>query len=460
MGKKSPKRKQFGFVDLDTDVPSLIFQRAFNFFQNEIVGQDRSARYLIDALELYQAGLRNPDRPIFVGLLAGPSGVGKTLLARVLAKYLFGDYESFTKIRCVEYVNGHEVSNLSGAPPGYIGYTTDPRQLKLSQFNIDKFDFRKKLYSGQLGENILKRMADIKTAYLLKKKDLEEELQQLSGKEDFSVADEDRIHEIKNRLESIDNQVKSWDRALKKGQDYFRGIDESLLYQYYENWAGDLRMISVVLFDEIEKASNTVYNQLLEIMGSGQLEVGGSVTSFRNSFILMTSNIGNGAIREILSHESNKIGFRALERNRGNPETVDREIYDVVKKEASNYFSPEFLGRIDKLIVFRPLSRDALSAIFDLEIKKFCNLLASSGIPVVVKFTDEAKDLILNEATEHPEWGARMVEKKLDRHLRLILARFYNRGVIKRGDLIQISLKNGTLHFQKNSDDSQEIIKP
>src|SRR5581483_2825005 len=289
-----------------------------------VVGQDDAIAAVSDAVRRARAGLKDPNRPIGSFIFLGPTGVGKTLLARALAEFLFDDESAMTRIDMSEYMEKHTVSRLIGAPPGYVGYEE----------------------GGQLTESVRRRP-----------------------------------------------------------------------YQ-------------VILFDEIEKAHPDVFNILLQILEDGRLTDGqGRTVDFKNTLLIMTSNVGSAQIQEWVAAGLpwEQIKERAIELLRGT-------------------FRPEFLNRIDEIVVFHPLTREHLKQIVELELAGVQRRLADRHITLEV--TDEAKAYLGREGYD-PVFGARPLRRTIQREVENALARLVLSGEIRDGDTVRIDVGPRGLTFER-----------
>jgi ATP-dependent Clp protease ATP-binding subunit ClpB len=285
--------------------------------RQRVVGQEDALRAVANAVRRSRAGLQDPDRPMGSFIFLGPTGVGKTELARALAEFLFDDERAMVRIDMSEYQEKHTVSRLVGAPPGYVGYEE----------------------GGQLTEAVRRR------AY------------------------------------------------------------------------------SVVLFDEIEKAHHEVFNVLLQLLDDGRLTDGqGRTVDFRNTLVIMTSNLGS-------------------ELWMGNREEVDRETITHVMRA---HFRPEFLNRIDEIVVFHPLSRADIAAIVDIQLRRFAKLLAERGFQLEVS---EVGREYLAETGYDPDFGARPLKRAIQRALQDPLAMQLLSGGFQEGDLIRVDRTGEGLTF-------------
>ncbi|MFZ2488548.1 MAG: ATP-dependent Clp protease ATP-binding subunit [Anaerolineae bacterium] len=288
-----------------------------------VIGQNEAIMAISKAVRRARAGLKDPKRPIGTFMLLGPTGVGKTLLAKTLAEFLFGSEEALIKLDMSEFMERHNVSRLVGAPPGYVGYDE----------------------GGQLTEAVRRRP------------------------------------------------------------------------------------YSVVLLDEIEKAHPEAQNMLLQIMEDGHLsDAKGRRVDFRNVILVMTSNVGANLIKR-----ASKLGFAFTTdedaKREQEYETMRERVTDALKQQ----FRPEFLNRLDGIMVFRHLTRDELTSIVDLELKRVYNQLLEHDITLVL--TPEAK-LFLAEEGYDPEFGARPLRRVVTDHVEDKLSEGMLAGAFKAGDTV------------------------
>jgi ATP-dependent Clp protease ATP-binding subunit ClpC len=266
--------------------------------------------------------MKDPRRPIGSFIFIGPSGVGKTELARALANFLFGDEEALVRIDMSEYREQHTVSRLFGAPPGYVGYEE----------------------GGQLTEAIRRRP------------------------------------------------------------------------------------YRVVLFDEIEKAHPEVWNALLQILDDGRLTDGqGRVVDFRNTVLIMTSNLGTEFVRK-----GGTLGF--LQRTDSDEE---RQAHDKIEQALKTTFRPEFLNRIDEVIMFSPLTLDQMRFIVDIQMKEIQGRLAENGLKVLL--TEDAREWLANAGYD-PNFGARPLRRALQKHVESPLSIRLLSGEFKTGETVWVDV--------------------
>ena len=294
-----------------------------------VVGQKDAVVALAKSLRRARADLKDPKRPIGCFALLGPTGVGKTLLARTLAEQMFGSVQNLIQLDMSEYMEKFTVSRLIGSPPGYVGYEE----------------------GGQLTEKV-------------------------------------------------------------RRQPY-----------------------SVVLFDEIEKAHPDVMNMLLQILEEGKLTDSlGRVVDFRNTIILLTSNVGSDVLRK-----SNVMGF-AKASDAADYETMRGKTLDEAKK----FFRPEFLNRLDDIIVFRTLGKPELVTILELEIKKVLERIARKNVRIVLD--DKSKDFLIEKGFD-PQYGARPMRRAVERYLEDPLAEEILRGTLIEGEPVQVTVDADKLRF-------------
>ena len=460
-------------IKLDTEAMGPEEKKILDFMKDRIKGQDRALRYIAQAWNRFFSPLRNPDKPIFSGLLLGPAGVGKTLLAETIAEYICGDPKGFTKIDCAELSEPHEVARLKGSPPGYVGYVSqedDPSGSRyvLSQYSIDKYHLQ------HLAETHKKEAKDLRTKSKevgeesKKNSELEKELEArlkqcrkrslklekrlafIKSKKQNSPGLEKAIHKLRLEKASLEKRIKEINAHISQRRlEFFyrwkKASEEGWIFDpenpVWEN------IFSVILFDEIDKADEAIYHLLLEIMDKGRFQLGnGSVTYFKNSLILMTGNIGSQFIGNLLD-PGNKLGFRSPTE----PEfaDIDKQIYETTMEEAAKVFRPEFLGRVDKKIIFRPLSYQNMKDILDMLIGRLNDSLARNGHPVLI-VEDPAKNYILGRALKYPQEGAREIETRFNDYIKDKLISLIQNNQAAKGDIITVKLEE--------SGDDQKII--
>jgi ATP-dependent Clp protease ATP-binding subunit ClpC len=299
-----------------------------------IVGQEEAVAAVAEAVRRSRAGLADPNRPDGSFLFLGPTGVGKTELARALAEALFGDESLMVRFDMSEFQERHTVSRLVGAPPGYVGYEE----------------------AGQLSEAVRRRP------------------------------------------------------------------------------------YAVLLFDEIEKAHPDVFNILLQILDDGRLtDAQGRTVDFKNTIVIMTSNIGADRIQEYA-------------RTGGEFEALKEELMDVLRAS----FRPEFINRIDEIIVFRALTDEQLGEITKLLLDRLTRRLRAQRIEV--EFSGGAVKLLAEEGFD-PQFGARPLRRTIQRRVENELSRLLLGGAVQPGDRVIVSVEGGDLDFEVESGGARELVE-
>jgi ATP-dependent Clp protease ATP-binding subunit ClpC len=298
-----------------------------------VIGQHDAVSSICKALRRSRADLKDPRRPIGTFLLLGPTGVGKTLLARTLAENMFGDAKSLIQLDMSEYMEKFNVSRLVGSPPGYVGYEE----------------------GGQLTEKVRRNP------------------------------------------------------------------------------------YSVVLFDEIEKAHPDVWNMLLQILEEGKLtDSVGRVINFRNAIILMTSNVGSDTIKK-----QSTMGFSTI-----TDESTYERMREKIIDESKRVFRPEFLNRLDDIIVFRSFTKADLVRILTLEVDKVIERLRHKNLHL--KLDDKATDFLVDKGYD-PQYGARPMRRAVERFFEDPLAEEILKGNLHEGDLILVTTEGDKLVFKQNA---------
>ncbi|MBC8282320.1 MAG: AAA family ATPase, partial [Nitrospinae bacterium] len=307
----------------------------------QVIGQDDAVRLVSNSIRRARAGLQDPNRPIGSFMFLGPTGVGKTQLARSLAEFLFQDEQAMVRVDMSEYMEKHSVSRLIGAPPGYVGYEE----------------------GGYLTEHVRRKP------------------------------------------------------------------------------------YTVVLLDEIEKAHADVFNLFLQILDEGRLTDGqGKTVDFKNTVILMTSNLGSQFIE--------KSGLEALEKETAGEasEVWEREyekVQDSVRQELRNHFRPEFINRIDDIVLFKNLSRDQIQDIVEVQMQDLRKRLAERNISLTM--SDKAKEM-LSEKGYDPVFGARPLKRAIQKYIQDPLSMKILQGDFQEGDKIEINTNgdHDSLVFEKS----------
>ena len=284
-----------------------------------VIGQDEGVRRVTDAILRSKAGIKDPTKPIGSFLFLGPTGVGKTELAKTLAQTLFDDEQNMVRIDMSEYMEKYSVSRLIGAPPGYVGYEE----------------------GGQLTEAVRRKP------------------------------------------------------------------------------------YSVVLFDEIEKAHPDVFNVLLQVLDDGRItDSQGRTVDFKNTILIMTSNIGSPYLLD------------GIDENGEIKEEAQKEVMDDLR----GHFRPEFLNRLDEIILFKPLTKDTIGSIVDLMVKELNDRLADQELSL--ELTDAAKKDVIDNGYD-PVYGARPLKRYLQKYVETLTARKILSGEVHTGDTLVLDVENG-----------------
>ena len=292
-----------------------------NELHKRVIGQDEAVTKVADAILRSRAGISDENRPIGSFMFLGPTGVGKTELAKTLANYLFDDERNIVRIDMTEYMEKFSVSRLIGAPPGYVGYDE----------------------GGQLTEAVRRKP------------------------------------------------------------------------------------YSVVLFDEIEKAHPDVFNVLLQVLDDGRItDSQGRTVNFKNTIIIMTSNLGSQYILDGIDKDGN----------------ISAEAKEQVSALLKSTFRPEFLNRLDDIVTFTPLTRDSVKKIIDLLLEKLNSRLERQNLHL--KVTDAAKDVIIDGGYD-VTFGARPLKRFIESHIETPVARIILSGNLDEGDVIVVDAENGSL---------------
>ncbi|HBH61835.1 MAG TPA: type VI secretion system ATPase TssH, partial [Nitrospiraceae bacterium] len=298
-----------------------------------VVGQGEAITAVSDAVRRARAGIQDPNRPTGSFIFLGPTGVGKTELARALAEFMFDEEDAMIRIDMSEYQERHTVSRLIGAPPGYVGYDE----------------------GGQLTEAIRRRP------------------------------------------------------------------------------------YAVILFDEIEKAHPEVFNVLLQVLDDGRLTDGhGRTVDFRNTVVIMTSNIGSQHIQEMLTEW-----------------TEEEQIRKCVMDDLKKFFKPEFLNRVDEIIIFHALSKELLIRIVDIQIDRMKKYLKDKNVDLVL--TDRTK-AFLAEIGYDSLYGARPLKRAIQKEILNPLATRLLDGTFKSGDVIEVDTTDGNVIFSSKGAKTKEKV--
>ena len=303
--------------------------------RQRVVGQDEAIEAVSNAVRRARAGIQDPNRPIGSFIFLGPTGVGKTELAKALAEFLFDDENALIRIDMSEYQERHTVSRLIGAPPGYVGYEE----------------------GGQLTEAVRRKP------------------------------------------------------------------------------------YSVILFDEVEKAHPEVFNLLLQLLDDGRLtDSHGRTVDFRNAVVIMTSNIGSVHIQEMLEERAKKPEAYWAQSN--------TELKERMMADLRSFFRPEFLNRVDEIVIFNPLTKELLKQIVEIQVNRMKRYIAEKNVDI--RLTEKAKEYFAGIGFD-PIYGARPLKRALQREILNPLAMKILDRTFREGDTVLVDYEKDTLHFTRET---------
>ncbi|HCI54688.1 MAG TPA: Clp protease ClpC, partial [Bacteroidales bacterium] len=316
--------------------------------KQSIVGQDEAIAKVVKAIQRNRAGLKDPNKPIGTFIFLGPTGVGKTQLAKVLAKFLFDSAENLIRIDMSEYMEKFSVSRLVGAPPGYVGYEE----------------------GGQLTEKVRRRP------------------------------------------------------------------------------------YSVVLLDEIEKAHPDVYHILLQVLDEGQLTDSlGRRVDFRNTIVILTSNIGTRQISEF----GHGVGFDTAAKKA----SKDEQTKSILQKALQKTFAPEFLNRIDDIVIFNPLEKKDIDKIIDIELKGLYERVKALGYEL--RISKAAKDFIAEKGFDE-NFGARPLKRAIQKYLEDPMAEVMIKAKLTEGDYVNVGLNKAKneikINIRNKKKEQSKLVEP
>jgi len=375
------KKVKERWYPLDLEKKSKEILKVRKIIRQDLIGQNEAVAKVERVFNRVLSPVKRETlkkRPSGTFLFLGPTGVGKTLLAKLIAKIVTGDPDGLIRVDCAGFRHSHEIAKLIGSPPGYVGNRILPI---LSQRSIRDPYLKVVVKKSARNYGVMEK-------FFRKKEILEGEQQQLPG-----------VHK------------QQW------------------------VWKSGLPIYSVILFDEIEKASPALFNLLLGIIDNAQLRMGNNeLTSFENSIIIMTGNIGSTGINKLLNKE--QIGFSRPDQSQKNSA---KQIKSIVNEGIKKYFTPELIGRLKAqgaIVVFQPLSQKEILRIFNLQFSKLLTSLAKN-FPIQLILTKKAKKYLLKRLSTN-EYGAREISALIEHRIFSKIASLINSGEIMVGDIIKI----------------------
>jgi len=367
---------------LDLEKKSETLATISGIIREDLIGQDEAVAKVERVFNRILSPVKRETlkrRPLGTFLFLGPTGVGKTLLAKLIAKIVIGNPDGLIRVDCAAFRHSSEIAKLIGSPPGYIGSRILPI---LSQRFINEPYFKAVMEKCDKNRKLIKKFF---------------------------------------REEKIPKNVPG--QLPAEPEQRFV-------------WNSNLPIHSVILFDEIEKASPALFNLLLGIFDNAQLRMGdNSLTSFENSIIVMTGNIGSAGIDNLLN--KTPIGFSSPAPSQAKSA---KQIKSIVNGEIKKYFTPEMIGRLKAqgaIVVFQPLSQEEVLRIFNLEFNKMQSMLAKH-FPVQLILTDKAKKHLLEKLSTN-EYGAREISALIEHRIFSKIASLINSKEIRIGDKVRIS---------------------
>ncbi|MBI2048224.1 MAG: ATP-dependent Clp protease ATP-binding subunit [Parcubacteria group bacterium] len=430
MNKQNWKRGRF--LALDPTLQSTVSKDWIAFAREYVVGQERYIGEVGRALERGTSGLRDPNKPITCIFVAGPSRVGKTLVPKVLARFLFDDPKGMLRLEGQDFSQSHAVESLTGSPHGYVGYDDEPI---LTQEKLDAPALRAKR------EEFLLNLSD---AQKKKVKNLEWALNELKG-----------MHRQKENYDMSDAQTRKIFNKVDISQEETVNQLRQMGYPMYD--PDNEAYFSIFLIDEIGRAHKTLENILFKILDEGEIvSKKGKKISFINSLIFLTSNEGSEEITGLLNERSGgrvRIGIRSQRTNKDLSEGEDREIYNVTMDAVRKRYGTPFLNRV-KVIVARPLNKELLYGILRIQIKDLHERFLYQGCPLIIKISARVKAFLVQESLDKPEENAALLIEKLKNYVEEKLVLFVVTKQVKEGDVVIVTLKSQSrkeLRFQKIS---------
>lgn len=366
-----------------------------------IIGQPRAIKHIVKVMAFLDGGLVNPSEPLGVMIFAGPSGCGKTHTAKVLANIMFGPLKDYpyplTIVQCSNFIERHQVATLIGSPPGYIDSQKMPL---LHRFNIGKYHL---------------------ISHFKKSIELSED------------------EKLKQQARETLGQIKACFRAMRDGTEWAQYKKERLpARDVLSKIFSSIPMLSIILFDEIEKAHPDVWNLLLGILGDGQLQLAsGETTDFTHSLIILTTNTGSREMQKVIG--INRIGFAAPQES--DPQRLERAIHNEAKRALEKVFPPELMGRLGKkIITFGVLTRYDYERIFTQFADGIKQEVAEQE-GIAVGYTRDFISFVINDGNSR-QYGARILKDAIGEYIQTPLSFAIASGELQKGDKALFALED------------------
>ncbi len=369
--------------DLDSFGPAG--RKFIEFAAGRMSGQEKAVCRIAKVLDRFYSGLKVDNRPVYTCLLVGGPGSGKTLLANLLADFLFGDPDALTTVSCGNFF-----------------------QTSLSQWDLNQYDYRRVRSSSKPMEKMLDAHNETANARI--------DAAQRLGEVKASGADEETVKKLQEEFDALDKK-----------------FEES--YKIFQPIVNALR--SIVVFDHVEEGKPAVQDELARIFEKGLLvrESGGesAIVSFRNAFVFISCN---DCVHPEEANKSKSLGFQTVSVS---SKDKNDKMYLRSIGEIKNYFSPRLLSHLDRVEILVSYEDRQLRDILEIIIKDFQTELGKK-FPIGLMIGDDVKDFIVKESSDHPEHGIRLLRRKFDKYIRDQIAALKNRGKVSEGDSVSAKM--------------------